>query len=342
LDGDQQVRASVTNEIEVTMNTQASDGKSSTSNIAPDANPIQIAVQDTMKSVAFLADGEHVMSAGLQGNVRRWRVADGKEVGKSMARVGSPIRGLAVSQDDKWIVCGTWSGQVIVLDAKSHKKVTQFAAHRNYVRAVDISADGTKIATGSHDKTLSIWSFPDGKRLLGPFKHDDYVVAVKFSPDGRHIATATACNSIRVYDSSDGLLAEFPIWVIMNGSLAWASDSNRLFVLSYYGNVHCFDVSIKTTLAKWRIHSDDKPRCIALACNGTVIAASANSSVSFWDTKTHEQIGTVIHRSHDISCMTISPSYDIATAGGENITLGNLYDILPSPYRDIVSNFCPV
>jgi WD40 repeat protein len=217
--------------------------------------------------------------------------------------------------------------------------VVEFKAHNDWVRAVDVSADGTNIATGSDDETLSIWSVSDGQRLFGPFKHDNIVIAVKFSPDGRRIATATwNQDSIRIYDGSD-VLADFPIRVNSNynGSLAWASDSNRLFALSKDGNIHSLDVSTKKTLAKWRIHSDDDASCIALAFNDTIIAASANSSVTLWDTKTQQQIAT-IHHSHAIHSMAISPRFDIATAGDNNITLRNLYDILPSSYRDNVSN----
>jgi WD40 repeat protein len=193
------------------------------------------------------------------------------------------------------------------------------------------------------DKTFcvwSFWSFSDGQLLLGPFKHDNWLVAVKFSPDGRRIATASwECDSVRVYDGSN-VLADFPIRVTsdLNETLAWASDSNRLFALSKDGHIHCLDVSTKNTLAKWRIHSGDEPNCIALACNDRVIAASANSSLSLWDNTTHQQIGTVIYHSHDIYSMAISPSCVIATAGNKAITLRHLHDILPSPYRDNVSN----
>jgi WD40 repeat protein len=281
------------------------------------------------------------VSGGREKRIRRWRVEDGKEVGKPMD-AGSVVYNLAVSQDGQWIVCGTHTGQVSVWDAKNHEKVIQFKAHSWAVNALDVSADGTRIATGSRDWTLCVWSFPAGERLLGPLEHFNDVLAVKFSPDGRRIATGTwRRESIRIYDSSDGdLLADFSIRVNFghNESLAWASDSNRLFALCEDGNTHCLDVSTKKTLAKWGIHSDDDASCIAVACNDTIIVACANSSLSLWDTKTHQQIGTVIHHSRDIWCMAISPSYVIATAEDENITLRNLCAILPSPYRNNVSN----
>lgn len=134
------------------------------------------------------------------------------------------------------------------------------------------------------------------------------------------------------------VLADFPIRVnySLNGSLAWASDSNSLFVLSEDGDIRCLDASAKNALAKWRIHTDKRPRRLVLARNDAVIATSAESSVSLWDAKTHQQIGDVIYHSHSILTATISqPSSTIAAAGDKGIALRNLCDsdALASPYR---------
>lgn len=160
----------------------------------------------------------------------------------------------------------------------------------------------------------------------------------------RFIATATwRRESVRIYDSNDGhLLVDFPIQInsTCNRSLAWTTGSEQLFAMSKNGDIHHLDVFTKKTLAKWRIQSNviPIPRCIALACNDTVIVASSNSSVSLWDATTHQQIGAVIDHSHHIMSMIISPDYDIATAGDWAFTLRKLCDILPSPYRDNVSD----
>ena len=303
-----------------------------------EAKPIEIDGRGKIYSVAFLADEKHVLSGGEEGKIRCWRVEDGREVGTPMD-AGSIIFNIAVSRDGKRIVSGTGGGLVTVWNAESHSKVKE---HNNWhwVCGVDVSPHGTRIATGSQDETLCVWSLSTGKRLLGPVKHDNLVVAVKFSPDGRLIATATwERDSVRVYNSQNGgLLVEFPIQVGSwhNQSLAWASDSKRLFTLSRGGDIHWLDVSTGTILSKWAIHSSDKARCITLASNGTFIAASANSSVSFWDTTTHEQIGSVIKQIHGIWSMAISTSYDLVVGGDQTITLLRLCDILPARYFDNV------
>lgn len=188
---------------------------------------------------------------------------------------------------------------------------------------------------------LSVWSLSTSQRLLGPLQHIDDVVAVKFSPDGQLIATATRDNkSVRVYDSSDGrLLVDFPVQVksSLNQCLAWTSDNQRLFALSRCGDIHCLDIFTKKTFSHWPVHSDNDPRCIALAGNDTFIVASADSSTSLWNTTTHRQIGAVVDHSYHIWSMAISEKYDIAVAGDGKIIIRQLCDTLASPYHNDVS-----
>ena len=141
-------------------------------------------------SVAFLVDGKHIASSGVEGKIRRWRVEDGTEAGTPMD-AGDLVCNFAVSRDGKWIVSEVWQS-VQVWNADDGKKVTEFRGHHGSIYAVDVSPDSTKFASGSYDDTACVWSLPTGQRLLGPWKHDDAVFAVKFSPNGRFIATATS------------------------------------------------------------------------------------------------------------------------------------------------------
>ncbi|KAF8548151.1 WD40 repeat-like protein [Imleria badia] len=301
------------------------------------AGLIEIDGRGNISSVAFLVDGEHVVSGGWEEKVRRWRIEDGEEVGTPMD-AGSAVCNIAVSRDGKWVVGGTFDGWVTVWNAESQKRVARIIGHNSWVRAVDVSPDGTRIATGSKDKTACVWSLSTGERLVGPLEHDNWVAAVKISPDGCLLAAATRKrHSLRIYHSQDGrLLVDFPVEVnsTFNQSLAWASDSDQLFALSLDGDIHCLDVYTGTTLVKWPIHSSENARCIALAKNSTLIAASAGSSVSFWNTTTREQIGSVIEFTHDIWSMAISVNYDLVVGGERTITFRGLCDILPPSYFD--------
>ncbi|KAH0828151.1 WD40-repeat-containing domain protein [Lanmaoa asiatica] len=284
-------------------------------------------------SVAFLADGKHIVGGGYEGKVRRWRTEDGQEVGPPM-NAGDAILSLVVSRDG-WIVSATESGRVTVWDAETHSQVNKFQVHADFaIETMDVSPDGTRIATGSHDSTVCVWSLSTGERLLGPLHHGSTLAGVKYSFDGRLLATAICeIHSIRIYDSQDGrVFITIPVKVdSFDQSLVWSANSKHLFVLSD-GNIKCLDVSTGATLSVWPIHSSNDPRGITLASNGRFIAASANSSVSFWDTTTHEQVGPIIEHADVLFSMAISRNYDLVTSGVKSTVIQSLHDTLPSRY----------
>ena len=304
-----------------------------------EAKSIEFDGNDEIRPIAFVAD-EYYIVGGDGDKIRRWRVKDGKEVGQPMD-AESLVRSIAVSRGGKWIVSGAAYGQVTVWGTESHKKVIQFAGH-NYcgVWAVDVSPDGSKIATGSNDWTVCLWSLSTGERLLDPFKHDWTMAAVKFSPDGRSIATATWLRkSVRIYDTQDGRkLVDAPIQVgsYCNQSLAWVALGKELLALSKDGEMHRIDVATGSILSKWAIHGSDKLRCIALPSNGAFVSASDHSSALFWDIATHNQIGPLIRHPDDIFYMAISANYDLVISGRKKTLLRGLRGVLPSSYFDNV------
>jgi hypothetical protein len=76
--------------------------------------------------------------------------------------------------------------------------------HSDGVEVVAYSPDGTRIATGSLDKTAKVWDAAGGQLLLTLHGHTDAVVDVAFSPDGRRLATASWDKTARVWDAVSG------------------------------------------------------------------------------------------------------------------------------------------
>ena len=251
---------------------------------------------------------------------------------------GSAVRCLVAPLQDpgKWIAAGTENGRVLVWDAKTCEKVNEFA-YKKGINSVDISSDGKKIVVASDDKVVDVWSLPDNEWLCG--RTDSHFHTVKFSPDGSLFVVGVESGEssfLSVFNSRNGdRLSSIQVSVL---SVAWASDSKLLFALSSDGKIYYIDAYTEATLSKWPIHSDDCPRCITLSSNGAFIAACANASVSFWDTSTHEQIGSVSHHPYSINCMAVSPSYDLVIAGNSNIALWDLLNALSIP-NDQVGGF---
>jgi WD40 repeat protein len=57
--------------------------------------------------------------------------------------------------------------------------------HEDGVWSVAFSPDGTRIVSGSSDKTLWLWDATSGQSIGAPLRgHEDWVLSVAFSPGG--------------------------------------------------------------------------------------------------------------------------------------------------------------
>ena len=99
------------------------------------------------------------------------------------------------------------------------------------VSSAAFSPDGTRIVSGSTDKTVRLWDAATGQPIGQPLRgHDNWVTTVAFSPDGTRIASAGVDGTIRLWDAATGQ----PIGQPMHGdarsvaSVAFSPDGTRI------------------------------------------------------------------------------------------------------------------
>ena len=66
---------------------------------------------------------------------------------------------------------------------------------------MSFSPDGTKVASGSEDKTVKLWDVTSGECLQTLEGHSDRpVYSVSFSPDGTKVASGSWDKTIKIWE----------------------------------------------------------------------------------------------------------------------------------------------
>ena len=76
--------------------------------------------------------------------------------------------------------------------------------HTDSVTSVAFNHDGTKIVSGSEDKTIRVWNVDTGECILTLKGHTDYVKSVAFNHDGTKIVSGSDDKTIRVWNVDTG------------------------------------------------------------------------------------------------------------------------------------------
>jgi WD40 repeat protein len=136
------------------------------------------------------------------------------------------------------VVCG--------VDKMWPRQLLQLRGHDSWVYSVAFSPDGSKIISGSNDKTIRVWDASTGIEIVPPIRgHDDSILSVAFSPDGSKIISGSADKTIRLWDASTGVEMLPPLRGHGDfiSSVAFSPDGSKIISGSHDKTIRVWDAN---------------------------------------------------------------------------------------------------
>jgi WD40 repeat protein len=256
-------------------------------------------------SVAFNPDGRRLAAVGVNGCLKMYHPATGREVLSSRERISwmgmagnYPVVGVSFSRDGKKLATGYDTGHIRIRDAASGVVELEFKGHDGPVWDVAFSPDGKKLATTAglgiaFENKAEVWDAETGRHLYTPTGHEKgyQISSVAWSPDGKLLATASHDLTARLWDAETGK----PVRTLKGHDgavrgVSFSPDGKRLATASYDQTVKLWDPlngDLITTL-KW--HTNQVTSVSWSPDSKRLASASQDRTVHVWDAESGQEL----------------------------------------------------
>ncbi len=157
----------------------------------------------------FSPDGETIISANYDNDVRVWRTRSGELVRKMEDMTGAMFAG-QFTPDGKQLLLAGLDETIYVFDAKTFARQRTIKGHDETISALAVSPDGRMIVTGGFDVRTTqnpvkvvLWDAASGK-VLKTLRSPHRVVSLAFSPDSKMLAMTSGDKEITVWNLDGG------------------------------------------------------------------------------------------------------------------------------------------
>lgn len=154
-----------------------------------------------VRAIAISGDGNSVLSGSFDTAAIRWSLKT--ESAEQVLRFhAGAVNAVAFLKDGRMATAGA-DAKIAIWTAGRQQPDRVFAGHGAPIVSLAVSPDGARLASGSWDHTVRVWSLvDDAQQVLEG--HAQNVNGVAFMPDGRSLVSAGYDRELRIWPLAGG------------------------------------------------------------------------------------------------------------------------------------------
>jgi len=172
------------------------------------AHPIKLARtvkahRGSVNTLALLANGALLASAGTDGAIKIWDMQGGKLL-RTLKGQRRGVNDMAASPDGSLLVSAGNEGNLFLWDPASGKRLATLKGHASAVFAVAYSPDGRWLASAGRDQNIILWDMNTRRPAKSFDGHEDSVLALAFAPKSDWLLSADESGQMKRWAVGSG------------------------------------------------------------------------------------------------------------------------------------------
>ena len=248
-------------------------------------------------SIAFSADGQHLLTGGGDTLLKFWDVGNLEPL-RVLEGHHDDVHGVALSRDGKSAFSAGDDRQLIRWNLGTGKPDWIFVAHDEQITSLDLNPDDTVIITASRDDTVRLFGAVDGKQRAVLQGHVNDVLQTACAPDGKQVLSASYDTTAAVWDIHSGAMVHrAKSHKDRVFAVAWSADSAMYSTGGEDSSIVISDARTHQVIRKLQLKSDVSRLCFSPDSKSLAVASS-EGTVRILDTTNWRAIATFDAREH--------------------------------------------